>query len=81
MGDIVASKFVSDYQPRHGFHRSKNSFEESLRCCAIALFLQIHVDDIAILVYCSPEIVLYALNLDEHFIEEKRIAESILAAA
>ena len=79
MGNVVTSEFVSDNQPREDFHRSKYSFEESLSCRAIAFLLQIHVNDIPILVNSSPEIMLYSLNFDEHFIEEKRIAESILA--
>lgn len=81
MRDIVASEFVGNYQPRQYFHRSKYSFEESITFRAIAFLLQIHVNDIAILVNYTAQIMLYALNLDEHFVEEKRIAESILAAA
>ena len=42
--------------------------EESLRSCTISLGLEIHINDFAILIHRSPDVVLLAINLHENFI-------------
>jgi hypothetical protein len=40
--------------------------------------LEKHINDLTILIYGSPEITLFAINLDEHLINEKGVAISLV---
>ena len=56
------------------------SLEEAFSRCPIALRLQIHINNVAILVYSPPQIVLLAVDFHEDFIDEEGVAvTSVLA--
>jgi hypothetical protein len=48
--------------------------EEALRSSPITLCLEIHINDLPILVHCSPQIVLLAIDFDEYFVDVEGIA-------
>jgi len=51
--------------------------EESFSCFAISPFLEEDINDISILINGSLQIMLNTVYLDEHFINEECIAESL----
>lgn len=74
MCNNITSEFISDYLPRFIPMCLQKPFKESPCCLAITTFLKIHIDNLSILINCSPEVMLFTVNLDEHFIDEKCIA-------
>ncbi len=54
--------------------------EETLGSLAISTRLQEHIHDFAILIHCTPQILLLALGFHEHFVDEKRIAVASMCA-
>jgi len=50
--------------------------EESPGRLSVSPRLQVHIDDLAVLIHRSPQAVTLTGNLDEHFVDEERIAES-----
>ena len=50
--------------------------EESLGRLGVSPRLQVHIDDLAVLIDRSPQVVTLTGNLDEHFVDEERVAES-----
>jgi hypothetical protein len=57
---------------------TKPTLEEALCSSAITHGLQIHINNLAILVYCSPKIVLLAIELDEDFADEEGVAVALM---
>ncbi len=53
-------------------------FEEALSNCAVPSGLQEHIDHLSVLISSSPQKLLLAADLDEDFINEKRIAETLV---
>ncbi len=76
MGDTVAAQFVCDNLSRYATCFNKAS-EETFRCFRISSFLQIDINDFTILINSAPEVVLFASNLYEHFVQEISIAEDV----
>jgi len=54
--------------------------EETLCCNGVSSFLQIDIHDFAILINSSPEVVLFASDLDEHFVQKVSVAEAGVSA-
>ena len=52
------------------------AFQESLCCFRVSSFLQRDINDLAILINGSPKVVLFASDLDEHFVQKVSVAES-----
>jgi hypothetical protein len=55
--------------------------EKSLGSLSVSPVLKKHINDFTILIYGSPEIALLAINLDEHFINEKGVTVSLMFSA
>jgi hypothetical protein len=56
----------------------QQSPEEALCRITIPFSLEIHIHHFNVLIYCSPEIVLFAAYLYEHLINEKCIAITLM---
>ena len=54
--------------------------EETLGSLPISTRLQEHIHDFAILIHCTPPILLLALDFHEHFVDVKRIAVASMCA-
>ncbi len=74
MGHTVASQFVSHDVPGLATTTPHKPLEEALCCLAVASTLQKHVDDFAILIDSTPQILLLAIDFDEDLIDVERIA-------
>ena len=57
-----------------------HSTKESHSCLSISSVLKEYIDHFTILVYCSPQVMLFALNLDEHLIYEESITISLMSS-
>ena len=56
----------------------QQSPEEALCRITIPFSLEIHIHHFTVLIYCSPQIVLFAAYLHEHLINEKCIAITLM---
>ena len=74
MCDGIAAKFVRDNLPRFATSAPQYALKESLRSGTISLGLQVHVNHFTVLIYGPPEIVLLAIDSDEHFIDVEGVA-------
>jgi len=54
------------------------SFEESLSGLGISPLLEKYINNFTILIYCSPQIMLLSINLDEYLIDKKCISLSLV---
>ena len=52
--------------------------EESLSRSPIPSGLQIHINDLAVLVYSPPQVILLVVDLDEDLIDEESIAVALM---
>jgi hypothetical protein len=80
MSDQVTTPLVCDNFPWFTPMFLNESLEKSHSCYAISPGLQKHINNFTILVYSAPEIVLLSTNLDEDFINEECITESLMLA-
>ena len=71
MGDTIASQFIGHDLPGFALVTPDQSLEESLSCSPISLCLEININHFAILIYCTPEVMLLAVDLYKNFIDEK----------
>ena len=72
----VASQFVGDDHPWLVLQSDQKPFEEALGGFGIASPLNQDIEDYAVLINGTPEIVLDALNPHEHFVQVPLIARS-----
>ena len=77
MRHSITAQFVCDDFSGVPLTTVNQPLEESFSGLAISPFLEENIYDIAILVYCSPEIMLYSTNLNKYFINKKGITESL----
>ncbi len=73
MSDWIASHLVRDDLPGFAPMGSQQTLEEALGRGSIPPFLQVYINHFAILVNSSPEIMLFAIDLYEDFIDEEGI--------
>ena len=78
MSNTITSKLIRHNFPWFTFVFLQQSIEESLCGLRISPVLKKHIDDHTILIYCSPEIPLFAINLDKNLINEKCITISLV---
>ena len=78
MGDAIALELVRDQAIGPLSLSSQQLEEEASSCTAIPARLHQNVDDIAILIDSSPEILLPASDLHEHLVQIPEISESAL---
>jgi hypothetical protein len=74
VSDSIASQFISHDLPRLASMVPQQAPEETLSSRPIPLGLEIHINHFSILVYCSPKVMLLAIDLHEHLVDEEGIA-------
>ena len=74
VSDTVTSQFIGHHFPGFAAIVSYKAPEESLRCCAIPLCLQVDINHLAILVNSTPQLMLLTVDLNEDFIDVERVA-------
>jgi hypothetical protein len=79
MRDAVTSQLIRDNLPGFTAIISKQPFEEPPSSCAVASTLQKDINDFSVLINGSPQELLPALDLHEHFVDEKCISKSLMA--
>ena len=79
--NAVTSQLVGHDHSRHILQALQQSPEEPLGGFAIAPVLNQNVEDNTVLIHGTPEIVLHALDPDEHLIQVPFVARSWPAAA
>ena len=72
MRDTIASQLIGHNFPRFTLMPFDQAFEKALRCLAVTPTLQKDIDDFAVLIHGSPEIVLYAAKLKERKKQRKK---------
>ncbi len=77
----VAFQLICDEHAWHILQALQQLAEEPLSGLLIPATLHEDVEHIAILVYGSPQVVVFAIDLDEHFIEVPLVARSRTPAA
>jgi len=80
MSHVVASRSVSHDLTWLISVRFEQTSEETRGSLPISTRLQEHIRDFAILIHCRPQRLPFALNLHEHFADEKRVAVASLCA-
>src|ERR1700756_4071950 len=68
VGDLVAAEFVGDDHPRHVLQVFEQLAEESFGGHRISAGLDQNVEHVAVLVDRAPQVVLRAVDPDEHFV-------------
>ena len=68
----ITTQFVGNDFPGFAAIVSYKAPEESLRCCAIPLCLQVDINHLAILVNSTPQLMLLTVDLNEDFIDVVR---------
>jgi hypothetical protein len=81
LSDAVAPQFVGHDHPRHALQAFQQTSEEALGGVGISPVLNKDVEHNAVLVDGTPEVVLNALDLDEHLVEVPLVPWSWAAAA
>ena len=74
-GDAVAAQLVGHDLPGALAVRSEQSPEESLGRLGVSPRLQVHVNDVTVLIDCPPQVMTRPRDRDEYFVDEKRVAE------
>ena len=64
-GGCIATQFVSNDHARASARGAQQFTEEPLCSEAVALGLNENIDDDAVLIHCSPEIMPRAIDIDE----------------
>ena len=72
----ISPQFIRYYLPGFVLMFLQQSFKESLSCRTIPTFLEKHINNFAVLINCSPEVMLLTVDLYENFVDEKCIAIS-----
>ena len=78
VGDAIASQFVGNNLPGCTAMASEKALEEALRRSTIPAGLEKNINDFAILIHCTPQIVLLAVDLYEDFIDEECVAVTLV---
>jgi hypothetical protein len=81
MSHTVASQFIGHDHARHILKAFKQSSEESFGGPGITPGLNEDVEHDTVLIHCTPQIVVHALNPDEHLIEVPLVTGPRTAAA
>jgi hypothetical protein len=79
-GSGIASQFVGNDPQRFGALTTQESSKESLCSALITLRLDQDVDDVAVLIHGSPQILLSAIDSNEDLIQVPVVAQSSLSS-
>ena len=80
MGNTVTSQFICHDLPGLTAMTTQQMLEEPLRSSTVSPRLQININYFTILVYRSPEIVLFAVDLYKDLVNVESVAEFWLPA-
>jgi hypothetical protein len=75
-GDAVATQLVGHDLPRALAVRSEQPPEEPLSRLGVSPRLQVHVDDVTVLIHRPPQVMTLPRDGDEYFVHEECVAES-----
>jgi len=78
---LVTSEFIGDNFPRHRCLAFKQFSEETQRCSFISVALHQDVDDVAILIDGSPQVLTFTSHRQKYLIQVPDIAQSALTFA
>jgi hypothetical protein len=76
MGYSIAPQFISHDLPGLATVVPHQPLEEALGCSPISLRPKVDINDLSILVYGSPQIMLLAIDLHEDFIDVECVAKA-----
>ena len=76
MGSWIAPEFVGDQSPRRLALTIQHFTKESPGSSLVPVFSDQDVQNIAILIHCSPQVELHSLNLHEEFVNMPGVAQS-----
>jgi len=79
MRDAVASQLVRHDFPGFAMVTFQQPPEKPLGSRFVASCLQKHIDHLSVLIHGSPQVLLPALDLHEHFVDEKSISKSLMS--
>ena len=80
MGDAVAAQLVGHETRRFLALPLQEFSEESPRRTPVPMRLDEDIDQITVLVHCTPEILTLTVGRDEDFVQKPRIAEATLTS-
>ncbi len=78
VSDAITAKLVGNDLPGLTLVTPNQSPEEPLCGSTVPSCLQIHINDLAVLIYGPPEIMLLAVDLHEYFVDEESIAVALM---
>jgi hypothetical protein len=70
MSHTITSQFISDNISKLITMTLQDPLEKPLSSSPITLRLKIHINNLTVLVNCSPQIMLLTIYFDEDFIEK-----------
>lgn|GEM_PF-2553421 len=73
----IASQFVRD-DFSGSAARFQKTLKEAFRCLGVSSPLQIDIYNFAILIDCTPEVVLFATNLHEYFVQVVGVTKTLM---
>jgi hypothetical protein len=68
LGRAVAPELIGNDYPRYILQSLQKLAKELLRCFLVSATLHEDIQDIAVLVHCSPQVMNTAIDLEKHFI-------------
>ena len=74
MSNAITPQFIGNYLSGFTAMASQQTLKESLSSSTITLRLQIHINNLTILIDCSPQVVLFAIHLYKDFIDAEGVA-------
>ena len=78
MSHAIALQLVSHDLPGLGTMAGYQTVKESFSCGPISLDLQIYVNNFTILIYSPPQIMLFAIDLNEYYIDVEGVAVPLM---
>ncbi len=73
MRNPIAPELISHDFPWLVTMATQQPLEESLGCSTIPFGLKIHINNLLILIYCTPQIVLIAIDLHKDLVDEEGV--------
>jgi len=74
--DIIAAQLVCHDLPGFPDMAPSYTIEEALGCSAVTSYLQVYINRLTVLIYCTPKVVLLAIDPSRYFIDVKNVAVS-----
>jgi hypothetical protein len=78
MSDSITSQFIRHYHPWFTLMILQQPIKEPFRRITVPPLLEKHINHLPILVNSPPQVMLFAIHLDEYFVNEESIAEPMM---